>query len=518
MQKPIPSARVQPSDKAEDLYVEFLAQVDAGTSDDFDGYCAEHPKHAADLQQLRMEDQRLMNLAKDLGFASGSLIDNSKDTGGTTQPAEVDTDDLTKESSRLVESISGRTTSFGKYHLRRMVGQGSMGEVYRVWDEDLRRHLAMKLLSRTYSGGEQADDLRARRAQARFVEEAQVTSQLDHPGIVPVHDIGVSPQGHLYFTMKLVKGRELLRIIQMVHKEDSEWSLTRALGLILKVTEAMGYAHSKGVLHRDLKPTNVMIGRYGAVYVMDWGLARVLNLDLDSVRLADGHSTLVVGSDRRDKSDNDPDNPEATRDGDSVGTPAYMAPEQARGENAQVGPWTDIYGVGAMLYHLLTGRAPYTEPGKRIGAQAVLWRVREGSPVPTQELAPAVPRELHAVVAKAMARNPKERYASMEELGEDIIAFIEGRLVGAGSHRRGAKALKLIQRNPLGASAAALILALGAGWMTSDPREAQAAETLSPAGWTQLEQALLDAPELDLDAQGAAEMLIWLRASMPGHR
>lgn len=516
MHKPIPSILVQPSDQAEDLYVEYLAQVDAGAMDDFDAYCSEHPKQAADPQQLHMEDLRLMNLAQDLGFASGSLVDASDDTSGTAQPVELASDELTRESSRLMESISGRTSSFGKYHLRRLVGQGSMGEVYKVWDEDLRRHLAMKLLSRSYSTNAPVEDARVRRAQARFVEEAQVTSQLDHPGIVPVHDIGVSPQGHLYFTMKLVKGRELLRIIQMVHQAQSGWSLTRALGLILKVTEAMGYAHSKGVLHRDLKPTNVMIGRYGAVYVMDWGLARVLNPGLESVELADGHSTQLVGSDRRDRSADDPDNPEATRDGDSVGTPAYMAPEQARGENAQVGPWTDIYGVGAMLYHLLTGRAPYTEPGQRIGAQAVLWRVREGSPVPTQELAPLVPRELHAVVAKAMARNPKDRYASMEHLSDDIIAFVEGRLVSAGERRRGAGLLKWVQRNPVGAGAAGLILALGVAWMSSDPRETRAAETLSPSGWTQLEQALIDHSQSDLDAEAAGELVSRLRATLAG--
>lgn len=516
MQKPIPSAHVQPSDQAEDLYVEYLAQVDAGAADDFDAYCSEHPKQAADLQQLRMEDLRLMDLAHNLGFASGSLVDAKEETSNTAQPVELASNDLTKESSRLVESISGRTSSFGKYHLRRMVGRGSMGEVYKVWDEDLRRHLAMKLLSRSYSTNATVEDVRVRRAQARFVEEAQVTSQLDHPGIVPVHDIGVSPQGHLYFTMKLVKGRELLRIIQMVHQDQSGWSLTRALGLILKVTEAMGYAHSKGVLHRDLKPTNVMIGRYGAVYVMDWGLARVMNLGLESVELPDGHSTQIIGSDRRDKSADDPDSPEATRHGDSVGTPAYMAPEQARGENGQVGPWTDVYGVGAMLYHLLTGRAPYTEPGKRIGAQAVLWRVREGSPVPTEELAPLVPRELHAVVAKAMARNSRERYGSMEELSEDIVAFMEGRQMSTGQRRRGTGLLKWVQRNPVGVGAAGLILALGVGWMNSDTREARAAETLSPSGWTQLEQALVDHSQSALDAEAAAELVSRLRAALAG--
>ncbi len=497
MQPQFSPLRSQPSSKAEDLYVDYLARVDNGERVDFEAWCAEHPKHAADLQQIRSEDQRLMNLAKELGFAAASLVEGPAESSkGGPQP-QAPSPANTCESTRFVENIAEREETFGKYHLRRLIGRGSMGEVYKVWDEDLRRHLAMKILSGS-SREMQSADLRTSRALARFVEEAQVTSQLDHPGIVPIHDIGVSPHDKIYFTMKLVKGRELASVFEMVQRSQNGWTLTRALGLILKTTEAMAYAHSKGVLHRDLKPANIMVGRYGAVYVMDWGLARVMMHTREKALLSDGHSTLVVNSNRSDRVSEDPDNPIATRQGDSVGTPVYMAPEQARGDNAEVGPWTDIYGVGAMLYHLISGRAPYTEPGKRIGAHAVLHRVKHGPPVPTEELAPLVPSELHAIVAKAMARDPNDRYSTMEDLQEDILAFIEGRVVRAAQSGRRTGAWKWLRRNPaLAAAAAAGVVVLGASAWALSSRPVQAAQPGEVVRTDDAAGQILENPDLD---------------------
>lgn len=216
---------------------------------------------------------------------------------------------------------------------------------------------------------------------ARFLEEARITGQLDHPGVVPVHDCGFDSQGHLFFTMRLVKGREFSAIIKLVHGKEpnSDWNMTRALGVLLKVCEAMSFAHDKHVVHRDLKPSNVMVGRHGEVYVMDWGLARMAgredrhNLRPDQehqdVAQAEAHATLSPS-----------DSPLMTLDGTILGTPYFMPPEQAAGRLEQLGPRSDVYSLGAMLYHLLSGTRPYHVEGSRISAQTVLAMVRAGPP------------------------------------------------------------------------------------------------------------------------------------------
>ena len=147
-----------------------------------------------------------------------------------------------------------------------------MGAILKVWDEDLRRHLAMKVVIGRGENASAGDDPRPDPMQiARFLEEAQVTGQLDHPGIVPVHELGLDSNGRAFFTMKLVQGRDLEAIFDLVFEAKEGWNETRALGVILKVCEAMAYAHAKCVIHRDLKPANIMVGDYGEVFVMDWG-------------------------------------------------------------------------------------------------------------------------------------------------------------------------------------------------------------------------------------------------------
>jgi serine/threonine protein kinase len=153
---------------------------------------------------------------------------------------------------------------FGRYAMKSEVGRGGMGAVLRVWDEDLRRHLAMKVV--LPEGALPAAPVPASpdpRRLGRFFEEAQITAQLDHPGIVPVHELGLTNDGRVYFTMKLVHGRDLQTIFGLARSGAEGWSPTRAVGVLLKVCEAMGYAHSKGVVHRDLKPANIMVGGWG---------------------------------------------------------------------------------------------------------------------------------------------------------------------------------------------------------------------------------------------------------------
>src|SRR5688500_466293 len=205
-----------------------------------------------------------------------------------------------------------------------------MGVVLRVWDEDLRRHLAMKVMLGKGLGtaaGRPSDP----KLLARFLEEAQVTGQLDHPGIVPVHDLGLDAEGRVYFTMKLVKGVTLGEVFDERARGEGGWTQQRVLGLLLKVCEAMSYAHAKGVIHRDLKPANVMVGKFGEVYVMDWGLAKILGReDGKDVRIRPNGAPPEGGrrrSDRRARPAEMPDTALYTMDGDVLGTPAYMPPE-----------------------------------------------------------------------------------------------------------------------------------------------------------------------------------------------
>jgi serine/threonine-protein kinase len=154
------------------------------------------------------------------------------------------------------------------YALEGEIARGGMGVIVKAFDRDLTRDVALKVLRDELTG--------EARCVRRFFEEARITARLDHPGIVPVHQVGLDPQGRPYFAMRLVRGRDLGRIISLANANANGWSQTRALSVILKVCEAMAYAHDKGVIHRDLKPSNVMVGEFGEVYVMDWGLARAI--------------------------------------------------------------------------------------------------------------------------------------------------------------------------------------------------------------------------------------------------
>ena len=181
--------------------------------------------------------------------------------------------------AKAVEGLAAKPRTDSRYVFKGEIGRGGMGVVLRVFDAELRRTLAMKVV--LGSGGASTGDTPAVDPEqlSRFLEEAQVTGQLDHPGVVPVHELGVDQDGQVYFTMRLVKGRTFREVIDLVHQEGEgrgeSWAITRALGHLLKVCEAMAFAHDKGVVHRDLKPANVMVGEYGEVYVMDWGIARV---------------------------------------------------------------------------------------------------------------------------------------------------------------------------------------------------------------------------------------------------
>jgi formylglycine-generating enzyme required for sulfatase activity/serine/threonine protein kinase len=430
------------------LFAEFIARVEIGEAIDFDAFCDAHPVQAVGLRKAR-DDWNRARSALNEAFAvpeHESFAERlEKEYGATVDPGisldrrpGSDGRSAVTESkaaaSELLNRLHERSTPHSRYEFEGEVAHGAMGNILRVWDDNLRRHLAMKVIrdrDEVRRGGTPNVDVRQ---LSRFLEEAQVTGQLDHPGIVPVHELGIDRTGRVYFTMKLVKGRNFEKILDLVFEGKEEWNETRALGVIVRTCEAVAYAHSKGVIHRDLKPSNVMVGSFGEVFVMDWGLARVMGQeDSHDLRIKPDPtgSQARVHTERSERRGDTPVSPLVTMDGDIVGTPAYMSPEQAGGDIDALGARSDVYALGAMLYHLLARAVPYTSSSKQLTSREILDLVRQGPPRPVLELNPAAPRELVDVCEKAMARDPDQRYGDAMQLAKDIEAFLDRRPVGA---------------------------------------------------------------------------------------
>ncbi len=275
------------------------------------------------------------------------------------------------------------------------LGRGSMGHVHFASDRNLLRQVALKRLVKQYT-----TDPSYRQA---FLAEAQITGQLEHPNIVPVHELAVDEHGVPFFTMKLVQGVSFAEwLADPAHVVGSTERLERGLDVILKVCDAVAYAHHRGVIHRDLKPDNIMVADFGQVYLMDWGVA-----------LLRGHQLQPVAG--RGQENSGP-----------VGTPAYMSPEQARGNPDEMNERTDVFGLGAMLYELVTGKLPYGNPAP---ARVILLRAHMGAVVPVDVAAPSgVPRRLHSIIERAIDPEPAKRYGSVVDLQRDLRAFVRGGL------------------------------------------------------------------------------------------
>lgn len=383
---------------------------------------------------LQREVKALLD-ADDAGFLAHPAVE----VAGVTEDATVRLDPAVYSFDAWVERLSASAGKGARYESSEALRRGGMAEVRRVYEPALRRHLAMKVLP---------DSARDAASLGRFLEEAQVTAQLDHPGIVPVHELGVNNEHRLFFTMKLVKGRDLREILGQRGEPGDEWSRPRVLSVLLRCCEALAYAHKKGVIHRDLKPANIMVGRYGETYVMDWGLARVRD---EPERGPPDHgdgldSFRPVTSARQSQAESTGTDLE-TEDGTVIGTPAYMAPEQAAGKGHDVGPTADVYAMGAILYHVLTGHPPYLKAGVKVPAHTVLSWVLDGPPTPLKDAARDGEAELISICERAMARQPADRYPDMEALATDLRAFLEGRVVRAHAVGAGAELRKWVQRN-----------------------------------------------------------------------
>ena len=256
--------------------------------------------------------------------------------------------------SQGVQHTSDPALIAGRYERVGTLGRGGMGEVWSVRDRDLQCVVAMKVIRPEVLGNNEA--------VARFVGEAQATAQLQHPGIVPVHELGTLPDGRLFFTMQLVQGRTLSSVVRALHGDSgalSRWglgygfSLRRLLATMLQATQAVAYAHARGVLHRDLKPENIMLGDFGEVRVLDWGLVRTQSTGVTTEALTQDEESLADLSPLSSLGNSH------TRMGQVAGTPAFMSPEQAWGRVDEFGPHTDVYALGACLYALLCNEAPH---------------------------------------------------------------------------------------------------------------------------------------------------------------
>ena len=333
----------------------------------------------------------------------------------------------------------------GKYKPRQKIGHGGMKNIIRVKDRDTARDLAMALLAET-SDNEQT-------VEARFIHEARITANLEHPNIVPIHDIGIDKDGKPYFTMKLLEGETLAHILTKIARGEPEYAekynLRHLLSIFLKVCDAVAFAHSKGIIHLDLKPENIQVGNYGEVLVLDWGLAKIISIDYDP-------ESLQPVTDKNFEELSKESNYDKTLDGEIKGTPGFMAPEQAAGHNSKRSTATDIYSLGTMLYAILT----LCKPIKVKDLQKSLDDTIAGNIIPVTERNPSrnVPKPLAAITKKAMALKPEDRYQDVNALIHDVDAFLGGYVTTAEDASIIRHGVLFLKRNKMTSTAIALLI------------------------------------------------------------
>ncbi|HVJ80631.1 MAG TPA: serine/threonine-protein kinase [Planctomycetia bacterium] len=345
--------------------------------------------------------------------------------------------DYSGAGSRGAKSAPGSAAL--RYRILRPHAKGGLGEVFLAEDLELRRQVALKEIQRRHADEEGS--------RGRFVREAEITGGLEHPGIVPVYGLGAYGDGRPYYAMRFVRGDKLKEATRRFHEGAADFAgleFRQLLGRFVDVCNAVAYAHNRGVLHRDLKPGNVMLGDFGETLVVDWGLAKVLGSPPSGAGATDEVPPFRPSGSTA----------EATRSGAIMGTPAFMSPEQAEGRVDELGPATDIYGLGAMLYALLAGKPPFEGT-----ADAILDAVIAGKFPSPRSRQPRIPAALDAICLKAMARAPADRYATALDLSADVERYLSDEPVSAFPEPWPARAARWARKHrPQVAAAAALVL------------------------------------------------------------
>ncbi len=359
----------------------------------------------------------------------------------------------------VATSSLGESSSTGaRFRVLRPHARGGLGQVSVALDQELDRPVALKEMQDGY-----ADDLHDR---ARFVQEAEITGKLEHPGIIPVYGLGHDASGRPFYAMRFIAGDSLGEAIATFHtdpelKRDIVARNSRLRELLRRFTDvcnAVAYAHSRGVLHRDLKPGNIMLGPYGETLVVDWGLAKAAGMEQSAepgAALKSGFDPARTEAPIRlsDQSGSRAD----TVAGAPIGTPAFASPEQITGAIDRLGPGTDIYGLGATLYALLTGRAP-VDSGDLV---EIIRRLQKGEIPHPRSVNPAVPKPLEAICRKAMALQPEDRYASVRALAADVTRWLDDAPVSAFREPFSARLGRWIRRHPRLVSATVAAVLVG---------------------------------------------------------